>query len=174
MPIGYSASPTRNPVSRSANILNARLSGGLTFLHCHLIFVGSQNGTCFMSLLWHLEFWDGSYLLYCCCKLNAFMWLTIQWRLINQITDPSKNKYFSIGYTCTTRNTRTQHTIMYTIQKNRCLQLILNLHTSRVDMCDCITKKPHIITGTTPTYVRLCHDVLSTLQELLNYCRYDH
>ena len=82
MPIGYSASPRRNPISRSTNFLNARLSGWLTFLQYHLIFVGYHNGTCFMSLLWHPEYWDGSNLLYCCCKLNAIIWLTVQWWLI--------------------------------------------------------------------------------------------
>jgi hypothetical protein len=58
----WSASQCRSP-----RIPAARSPGRLNFVRWCLIFVGPQYGTCFMSLLWHLEFWRGCYILGTLC-----------------------------------------------------------------------------------------------------------
>jgi hypothetical protein len=43
-------------LTRCTHILGVRSSWWLNFVWWHLIFVGSQCETCFMSLFWHLQF----------------------------------------------------------------------------------------------------------------------
>ena len=44
---------------RVVQIPGARFPERLNFIRRHPVFVGSQYGTCVMSLSWHLEFWGG-------------------------------------------------------------------------------------------------------------------